>query len=280
MKQLKYILICGIFFSSLPISVSGQTDKQETMVYEQIKDLSLDGNKIAEVEGLVLIRDAAVFRLNKGKICLSLPVNGKVIGAVFVGEGIFEFTPPHDIEKYQLNRFTGQDSLNESFEELYLLFSDTTDRELEHKLEFTTGEVPGKFKSINSNCPEHIIKETGENLWCRLLGDVLGDSSSSPNNPDRSHGFLYADVNTNKLGRFFFTFDPKQVEEVNLKKPVNLPGISARDLVCSFHKKDDYLQNPSSKYTPVPHEQKDEIRITHYKMSVTIDLQERLSANV
>ena len=280
MKQLKYILICGIILFSLPVRVWGQINQQGTEVYNQIKDLSLDGNKIAEVENLVLVRDAAVFRLNQGKICLSQPVNGKVIGAVFVGEGVFEFTPPNNIEKYQLNRFTGHDSLSSPFDELYLLFSDTTAQELEHRLKFTTGEVTGKFKSIISSRPEHIIKETGGNLWCRIMEDVLADSSSSPISPDRNHGFLYADVNTSQLGRFFFTFDPKQVEEVNLKKPVNLPGISARDLVCSFHQKQDYLQNPSLKYTPIPHEQKDEIKINHYNMMVNIDLQERLFAYV
>ncbi|MFH1334913.1 MAG: hypothetical protein ABII96_00190, partial [Candidatus Zixiibacteriota bacterium] len=280
MKLIRTILLFGVMYFSLTTIGYGQISQWGTELYDQIKRLSLDEGKVAEVESLVLVRDAAVFRLNRGKICLSQPVNGRVIGAVFVGEGTFEFTPPNEIERYQLNRFTKQDSLNESFEELYLLFSDTTDRELEHQLKFAQGEVTGKFKSIISNCPEHIVKETGGNLWCRLLEDVLADSSSSPNNPDRNHGFLYVDIKTNQLGRFFFTFDPKQVEEVRLGKPINLPGIYSRDRVCSFHQKEDYLQNSPLKYTPIPHENKDEIRIIHYQMTVVIDLQERLSANV
>jgi hypothetical protein len=280
MKLIRFILLFEVMYFTLTGMGYGQISPWGTELYDQIKRLSLDGNKVAEVESLVLVRDAAVFRLNQGKVCLSQPVNGKVIGAVFVGEGVFEFTPPNDIERYQLNRFTKQDSLNESFDELFLLFSDTTDQELEHRLIFSPGEVPGRFKSIISNCPEHIVKETGSNLWCRLLQDVLADSSSSPNSPDQNHGFLYADVKTRQLGRFFFTFDPKRVEETTLDKPDNRPGVSARDRICSFNRKEDYLQKPSDEYAPIPHENKDEIRIDHYQMTVVIDLQERLSANV
>ena len=280
MKLIRMILFLGAMYFAFSTVCYGQISQWGIELYDQIKHLSLDENKMAEVESLVLVRDAAVFRLDKGTICLSQPVNGKVIGAVFTGEGTFEFTPPNDIERYQLNRFTKQDSLDVPFDELCLLFSDSTDTELEHKLDFKTGDVPRKLKSIMGDCPGRYLKQTGVNLSCRLLQDVLTDSSVSPNKPDRNHGFLYADVKTSHLGRLFFTFDPKQVEEVTLDKEVNLPGIHARDWVCSFHKKDDYLQNPALEYTPIPHEDKDEIRMNHYKMTVVIDLQERLSANV
>jgi hypothetical protein len=280
MKPIRFILLFGMMFFTLTSIGYGQISQWGTGLYDQIKHLSLDDNKVASVESLVLVRDAAVFRLNSGKICLSQAVKGKVIGVVFVGEGTLEFTPPNDIESYQLHRFTKQDSLNEPFDELCLLFSDTTDSELEHKLEFNAGDVPHKFKSIIGDCPGRYLKQTGGNLSCRLLQDVLTDSSTFLNNQDRNHGFFYADVKTNQLGRLFFTFDPKQVEEVTLDKEINLPGISARDWVCSFHQKGDYLQNPTLEYTPIPHENKDEIGINHYKMTVVVDLQERLSANV
>jgi len=280
MKLFKIIFYSVIVYFALTLISFGQESDQVKVFYEQIKDAALDEQKVAEVESLVLKRDVAVFRLNKGKIRFFQPINGKVIGAVFVGEGVFEFTPPTSIEKYQLNRFTQQEKLTEVFEELYLLFSDTTDQELKHSLTFIPGEVSGHSKSISKHCSEQVLKETWQNIWTRILADVLTDSSFEISYPDRGNGFFYADINTILLGNLCFTFDPKKVEEVVLQKSYWKPGIEGRDRVCSFHRAEDYLKNSSLKDTPIPHEEKDEIKITHYKMVTTINIKEELTAYV
>lgn len=280
MKSIKLLSFLLFIHLALMAISFGQNNEQIAELYDQIKNVSLDEEKVAEVEGIVLIRDAATFCLNQGKICLLKSIQGKVTGAVFVGEGVFEFSPPTEIERYQLKKFTKQETLREEFKELYLTFSDTTGIELESKLNFSRGEVPGKFKSIKNNCPKRLLEKTDRNLWYRILTDIVADSMFRVSHPDRSDGFFYADVETKNLGRLFFTFDPKEVEEVTLEKSIGRFFGGGYDLVCSFHRKDDYMRNANLENTPIPHENKDQIKVTHYKMEVEIDEKEWLSAVV
>jgi hypothetical protein len=280
MKCVKLLLFwLGIHFG-LTANSSGQDYEQVMKLYDQIKNLSLDEQKVAEVGGIVLKRDVASFRLNKGKICLIQPIQRNVFGAVFVGEGVFEFSPPTEIEKYQLKRFTKQENLSAEFEELYLGFSDTTSMELEHKLSFSKGEVIRKFELIIKDFPNRLSKTSGRNIWSRILADILTDSSFLMSYPDHGKGFLFASIKTGQFSHFFFVFDPKEAEEVVLEIPEPKTDLYWRDQVCSFHQADDYLKNPPVKNTPIPHEDKDEIKITHYKIEAEISMTEELSAKV
>jgi hypothetical protein len=281
MNSVKLFLFWLVLHFALTASSSGQGNEQVMKLYDQIKKLSLDEQKVAEVESLVLKRDVASFRLNKGRICLIQPIQGRVTGAIFVGEGVFEFSPPTEIERYQLKRFTKQENLSVEFEELYLGFSDTTGMELEHKLSFSKGDVPGQFVSIMRDCPKRILEKTGSNLWSRVLADMLTDTSFRVSYPDRSDGFFYADIKTGQLDHLFFAFDPQAVEEVILAKtPTGTLPVKC-DLVCSFHQADDYSKaSPWTDNTPIPHEEKDEIKVTHYKIEAEISMTEELSAKV
>jgi hypothetical protein len=281
MKFVKLLLFWLVLHFALTASSAGQDNEQVIKLYDQIRNASLDEQKVAEVEGLVLKRDMASFRLNKGRICLLQPIQGKVCGAVFVGEGVFEFSPPTEVQKYQLKKFTGEENLSPKFEELYLWFSDTTSMELEHKLRFSKGDLPGQFVAIMKDCPRRILEKAGSNLWSRVLADMLTDSSFRVSYPDRSDGFFYADMKTGKLDHLFFAFDPQAVEEVVLAKtPTGTLPVRC-DLVCSFHQADDYSKAlPGASNTPIPHEEKDEIKVTHYKIEAEISMTEELSAKV
>jgi hypothetical protein len=280
MRAFKIVL----FLLVLCLAMAGINFGQDTLLplelYKKIKEAPLDETMSAEVENLALTRDVATFRLNEGKICLLQPVEGRVTGAVFMGKGIFEFASPTDIERYQLKRFTEVERLEEEFDWLYLAFSDTTGVELKNKLTFFENSVPGKYEGIRKDSPRRLLDKTGRNLWARIFADMMADSTFLANHPERSHGFFYAEIHTDRLGSLFFTFDTKQVEEIVLEKPTGLLERFECDLVCSFHKRDDYLRHPDAVGAPIPHENKDEIKSTHYTMDVTIDQNELLTARV
>lgn len=279
MKSIELLLILVVIHFAL-VSITPALDHEKIIeLYDQIKKASLDEEKVAEVESLVLKRDVAVFRLNKGKICLLEPIEGRVTGALFVGEGVFEFSPPTEIEKYQLKKFTEKENLSEEFEELYLWFSDTTGAEIEHKLSFSGGEPPGRFISVHKDCHKRLLEKRGSYLCRDMLVEILTDSSAVSTQTELGEGFFYADLKATQLDRLFYTFDPERVEEVFLQKLA--PGYTwARDLVCSFHKAEDYLKNPGLKNKLVPHENKDVIKVSHYKMEIEISSTEELSAVV
>jgi hypothetical protein len=61
--------------------------------YQALRNLTLSGESVS-VSNLELKRDAGTFHLRSGTVCFVAPVNGKVTGAVFVGNGNFVLDPP------------------------------------------------------------------------------------------------------------------------------------------------------------------------------------------
>lgn len=162
---------------------------------------------------------------------------GKVTGAVFIGEGIFQISPPTEIERYQLKKFTDSEILNAPFSELYLRFTDSTFEELKNKLQFVAGEVEGKAKDINKDCGKRAYDVTHMNLQARILENLLFDGIAKENS--FAAGFFYADINVIGDNRLFFIFDPKSFEEVKLRQDASRPGRERYDLICSFKKQVD-----------------------------------------
>jgi len=67
-------------------------------VYQQLRNVSL-GSEAVTVKNLELKRDAVIFHLQSGTVCFVAPVQGKVTGAVFVGNGNLVLKPPTPIEQ-------------------------------------------------------------------------------------------------------------------------------------------------------------------------------------
>ena len=61
--------------------------------YQALRNITL-GTEAVTVNDLKLKRDAGTFTLNSGVVCFVAPVNEKVTGAVFVGQGTFTLLPP------------------------------------------------------------------------------------------------------------------------------------------------------------------------------------------
>ncbi len=237
-------------------------------LYDQLKSLELDNTKTAKVEDLVLKRDVATFHLKKGEIYLAKPVSGKITGAVFIGEGVFEFSPPTDIEKYQLEKFTKSSALKTEFDKLYLRFSDSTDEELSG-LNFEEGDIPGKAKDIFNSGRKKIKEELYFNPdlifnhETRILSDLV---------QEEGEGFFWAEISPRSGSTLFFLYDPKDIEQVKLMQEFKT-GISPAfpkgvDLVCSFESE------------PAPKEEEiNEIEIEHYRMEVMISTSGKITSD-
>ena len=66
--------------------------------YQQLRNLSL-GSEAVSVNNVNLRRDAATFHLRSGTVCFVAPVQGKVTGAVFVGDGNMILDPRQASER-------------------------------------------------------------------------------------------------------------------------------------------------------------------------------------
>src|SRR5262245_47258349 len=69
--------------------------------YQALRNATI-GSEAVAVSDLKLKRDAGTFVLHSGVVCFFAPVNGKVTGAVFGGEGKFLLVPPTESEAKSL----------------------------------------------------------------------------------------------------------------------------------------------------------------------------------
>jgi len=138
--------------------------------YQQLRNISL-GSEAVTVKDFDLKRDAATFHLHSGTVCFVAPVNSKVTGAVFVGEGTLILDPPIPSEKSSLKLLTKSDEFVEQYEHLVLRFTDSTYEEI-RKAGTPGGSCDAGLlhDSQNAMRHSHFMKY---NLDARLLQDVL-----------------------------------------------------------------------------------------------------------
>lgn len=195
--------ICGAMVVSL-LAVTMQAQNQQNSgpnsdpTYQKIRSVRL-GTEVVSVNNLELKRQAATFHFHSGVVCFVTPVEGKVTGAVFVGNGNLVLDPPTSIERASLKLLTKQDEFVEHYDALVLRFSDATYEEIKR------GGSPG-----GSGCDAGVLQDSQHamrhdrtlkyNLDARILQDVL---SSEPGGLFVAfiHGKVYN-------GKEIFVIDP------------------------------------------------------------------------
>jgi hypothetical protein len=140
-------------------------------VYQQLRNIGL-GSESVSVSNFELKRDAATLHLHSGTVCFVTPVQGKVTGAVFVGDGTMVLDPPIAIERASLKLLTRSDEFVERYEHLVLRFTDSTYDEIKKGGTPASGGCDGSLlnDSLHAMRHDHMLKY---NLDARILQDVL-----------------------------------------------------------------------------------------------------------
>jgi hypothetical protein len=139
--------------------------------YQQLRNIRLSGEAIA-VNNLTLVRDAATFHLRSGTVCFVSPVQGKVTGAVFVGDGNMVLDPPLPSERSSLRLLTRENEFSEDFAHLVLRFTDGTYDEIKKAGSVATGGCDAGLLKDSQNALRH-DRMPKYNLDARVLEDVL-----------------------------------------------------------------------------------------------------------
>jgi len=137
--------------------------------YVALRNLTL-GSEAISVTNFDLKRDAGTFRLNSGTVCFVPPVNGKVTGAVIVGDGSFLLAPPTETERKSLKYLTKEDEFSEKFERLVLRFTDSTYDEIKKAGKPMSGGCDAGLLKDSQSVTRHKIKH---NLEAELLAEIL-----------------------------------------------------------------------------------------------------------
>lgn len=165
--------------------------------YQQLRNASL-GSEAVSVSNFALKRDAGVFTFSSGNFCFLTPVDGKVTGAVFVGDGRFAISPSIPSEARMLSLLTGQPDFEEKFSQVVLQFTDGSYEEIKK----------ASSGSAGVSCPATLLSDTRDFLRSRLnynlAGRLLQDVLSS-----RPGGFFFAHIRGQQVsGKMFYIVDP------------------------------------------------------------------------
>ena len=157
---------------ALAANVFGQTPAvgpNSDPTYQALRNLGLGGEAVT-VNNVELKRDAGIFHLRSGTVCFVAPVNGKVTGAVFSGDGNFVLDPPNATERRSLKLFTKESVFSESFSQMVLRFTDSTYDDLKKSGSSGSGGCDAGLLKDSQHTTRHKLKS---NLEARILEDLL-----------------------------------------------------------------------------------------------------------
>lgn len=227
-----------IFFSLLIfnpfIKAQGTFSGEEILnEYNEFRNLKIESGKTFLLKDLILQKDVAEIKLN-GKFLMFKPFLKKDLGGIFVGNGRISFTPLPPIEKNQLKRFTGKENFEESFNRAILFFSDDTSQRIRENCE-SSDETPSReMVSYWNDFVKMMHDKRKINFEARFLAGLANNEQSFT---------IYFE--TEKNGKFIFSVDPMEDEEVSL---VNYSPEDFYDTWSSFHLKDEYKNSFFSIY--------------------------------
>jgi hypothetical protein len=137
--------------------------------YQQLRNLTL-GGEVVGVNNFDLKRDAGTFHLRSGVVCFVTPVQGKVTGAVFTGDGNFVLDPPLESERKSLKLLTKENEFSENFNQAVLRFTDSTYDEIKKGGSTPSGGCDAGLLKDSQNTTRHKFKN---NLEARILQGVM-----------------------------------------------------------------------------------------------------------
>src|SRR6476646_1791119 len=103
-------------------------------LYLRLQSVGLDKAKVYKVRQGVLDRGAVHISLDDGTIAFTEETDGRVTGAIFVGDGDILLIPPNTVERASMAFFTGAAILEERFSVAYFRFNDDVLTELKGAL--------------------------------------------------------------------------------------------------------------------------------------------------
>jgi hypothetical protein len=221
------------------ISVSGTKGNIDPL-YMQLRQKSTSqdafNSSVASVNNLVLKRDAATFTLRSGEIYFLSAVEGRMTGAVFIGDGELNLTPPTDVEKRSLAVFTEAPELQEQFSYLVLRFTDQTFEEIKQSPNAkmgSNGAQSSRARELYRDKESLLRKDLRSNMELRTLVDL----QSTEQRP----GFFVSFIGGRRFGKLVYVVDPLGIPEVSPEEVMLISyGETDGGIWTAFHLADEY----------------------------------------
>lgn len=168
------------------------------------------------VHNFLIRHDASTITFSEGRIWPLTPVNGRVIGAVFVGQGRLNFTAPNPVETERLQHYLGTQAVDEPITSAVLLFTDgTLDGFYSGGVSFEHVDVPGALKDQLDRARDY-LKTYKDRTWDpAFLEPVLNG---------RENGMFFGLLQRAHGEELIVQIDPDDPEPVHLGVHDQSPG--------------------------------------------------------
>jgi len=164
------LLLVAFLFASISFALAQQAPAPNSdATYQQLRNITLSGDTVG-VTNLTLKRDAGTFHLKSGTICFLAPVQGKVTGALFTGDGNLVLDPPSATERRSLSYLTRDSEFVEAFDHMVMRFTDDSYNEIKKASSGASGSCAPQLFQDNV---QTVRKRLRFNLDARILQDVL-----------------------------------------------------------------------------------------------------------
>jgi hypothetical protein len=187
--------------------LSAASPEELLRVYAQLRQLGVS-DQSALTENVVFKRDAATFTFVNGRLTFAAPVEGRVLGAVFEGQGTVAIYPPTPMDQRQLSRFTKSSMLQDQFRQAVFFFTDDSWSELQKVLKIQGGGAAsaagGALAAAEKKYAESFNDWWGNeaqgnfqmrNLSARMLADLADPTS---------RGLFLADFKGERFGDLIY----------------------------------------------------------------------------
>jgi len=179
---------------------------------------------VSQIDSLTIIRGPAEFHLGQGELTLLDFGCGTPCAMVFKGKVHFIFSPPDEIERYQLNKFTGKDTLDSKFDNITFFYTVEMDY-LPDTAMFRINKISKIAWDYIQEYKKQILDYMGFSIINRMLGDLLDDRAGS---------FFIADFRTDRSERMMFVEDPFNDDWFSLNKLRKESGSNTCDVYSGY----------------------------------------------
>lgn len=178
-------------------------------LYDTIRNITLDSANTIEATGFAIRKDVATFEFKFGRIYFFKPVAERAVAAYFEGTGTMHLSTENRIEKQQIRRFTGQDKLDQAFEQALFFFTDSTFEQLCRLQNPDRLIIPDTILEAAHTFRQRIRERFFWNVDARILTDIV--------EPERGH-FFSAYLECPDDNELLYLIDPLDEEAVTLLK--------------------------------------------------------------
>ncbi len=228
----------------------GELDRHFVEVLNSPENDTIDPDAAWMVEELTVDLDGLTVTFTGGEFFPRVAVDGQVFGAVYLGEGRWQFDPPPGLEQGELARLTRQESIDTTFEDALLRFSpDYLER-------FQEGALPASGDAKQARKAKRYWSKRAQEQD-RVLGDhdllvarylIEGMEHLDSLRIDAQLKAVKSDKDEARVegaARYVYVWDHEDPEEVSLTRYVVNPAdsrVRSREILCHFPRKQDREQ--------------------------------------